>query len=161
MIRTMVPGDIEQVVALCRRLHQRSRYSRFKPHWPTVLQTITKAATSPAGRVIVAEHDGKITGLIIAVVQEFWWAEPKAGPRVVSDLLFYSQRIGDGEQMMKAMVEWAWSVPRVVRVEIGVSSGIKTERTESFYRSMGFDYMGPMFEAEHPKLKEKPQCLAS
>lgn len=161
MIRDMLPADIEKVVEICRLMHRRSRYVRFKPHWPTVVQTIMRAASTPIGKVIVAEHDGKITGVLIAVVQEYWWTEAKAGARVASDLMFYSKHIGDGERMMQRMVEWAWKVPRVVRVEIGVSSGIKTDRVESFYRKMGFEYMGPMFVADHPKLQEDAKCLAS
>lgn len=155
MIREMTPDDIEGAILLCRELHLKSDFGRYVPHWPTVAQTVIRAASSPSGKVLLAEHNGKLTGIMIAVVQEYWWAEAKFGPRVASDLLFYSRRKGDGDLMLKRIIAWAWTVPRVVRVELAISSGIKPTRAEKVYLRAGLSRMGAMFCSTNPKVFEK------
>lgn len=160
MIREFAAGDIERVVPLLKSLHARSRYARFKPHWPTVCNVIARLASIPSGRVLVAEHGDAITGILIAMADEWWWSEPRVGPRFVTDLLLHSKQAGDGEAMVKDMIAWAWKVPRVVRVEIGISSGINTDAGERFYKSLGLNHLGPMFDLDHPKLQETQPCPA-
>lgn len=152
MIRRIAPDDLPQVLQLCRELHERSRYARFKPHWPTVTQTLIRCSASPVARVFVAVHDDKITGLLVAVAEEYFWAEPKMGPRYVSDLFLFSKRAGDAKRLLDAMVAWAWTVPRVVRVEMGVSSGV--EGADRVHETM-FARMGTMYEVENPKLTQE------
>lgn len=155
MIRRIVPDDLQGAVLLLKRLHNASRYARFKPHWPTVVATITNLSASPAGRVIVAKNGDAITGILIGLAQEFWWAEPKLGPRIASDLIFYSEgKASDAKEMMSMFVEWAWTVPRVVHVEVGVSSGMEDpDAIDRFYKYLGFNSLGSMFYIEHPKLR--------
>jgi RimJ/RimL family protein N-acetyltransferase len=53
------------------------------------------------------------------------------------------------------MVEWAFTVPRVVRIEMAVSSGqgnIPTMRR--LYESCGFVLEGTLFTRNHPKYNE-------
>ena len=155
MIREFTYKDNEAVVTLMSRLHKASKYAPVKAHWPTIMTTVSKLAAMPSGIVLIAENDGKITGILIGIAQEYWWTEVRFGARVASDLLFYSLIPGDGAKMMQRFTKWAFEQPRVVRVECGVSSGLaEPEAAERFYRSVGFNYHGPMFDIEHPKMVE-------
>lgn len=145
MIRRMQGRDIEGVLKLCRELHERSQYADLPAHYPTVANTITRAATVPTGAVFVSEGDDGIDGFIVGIADEFWWAEPKRGPRYASDLVFYAKRAGAGRELMAALKEWAASVPRVKRIEVGVASGKKGPAVDRLYINMGFEVMGPMF----------------
>lgn len=151
MIRRFEVDDIDQVIGLLEHLRQQTPYRCINPHWPTIVNTITVASSKRAGCVLVAEHNQKITGIIIAVAQTLWWQEERTGARVASDLIFYSQRLGDGKRLLEAMTEWAFSVPRVVRIECGISSGEDVDRVESIYLSCGFVKEGTMFIRNHPK----------
>jgi RimJ/RimL family protein N-acetyltransferase len=85
------------------------------------------------------------------VAETLWWQNPQTGARIASDLIFFSQRMGDGRKMLAAMIEWAFGVPRVVRVECGISSGINSERLEKLYTSVGMSKEGTQFVINHPK----------
>jgi hypothetical protein len=95
--------------------------------------------------VYVAENDGVLTGILIGVIQDYWWADPQTGPRVASDLLFYSKKVGDGKELMRKFIKWAMSKPRVQRIEVGISFGKASALKMDFYTNLGFSYSGPMF----------------
>lgn len=151
MIRPYAPGDIQQVLGLLEVLRQNTAYRAIKPDWPDIVNTITNAANKRAGLVLVAEHAGVITGLLIAVAQTLWWQSPDTGARIASDLIFFSKRMGDGKRMLQQMIDWAFTVPRVIRVECAISSGIHVSRLEGLYLSCGMHKEGTQFVVNHPK----------
>lgn len=151
MIRDFRVEDISSVVSLLDALRSMTPYRCIKPDWPTITNTLCAAASRPGGKVLVAEHDGVITGVLVAVAQTLWWQDEKRGARVVSDLIFYSKRMGDGRRLLSKMIEWAFEVPRVVRVECGISSGQNIDRLERLYLSCGLVKEGSFFVANHPK----------
>lgn len=151
MIRPYTPDDIHQVLGILEVLRQHTAYRAIVPDWPEIVNVITNASMKRAGLVLVAEHAGRITGLLIAVAETLWWQNAQTGARIASDLIFFSQRMGDGKRMLMAMIEWAFNVPRVVRVECGISSGINAERLEKLYTSVGMSKEGTQFVINHPK----------
>lgn len=152
MIRPMKPDDLQSVVVLLDHLRTLTPYRLLRPDWGVVLRTITECMSPQLGMVLVAEHKGALTGILIAKVQTIWWAEQRDGPRVVSDLLFHSQHYGDGGRMLRALKGWAFSLPRVVRIEMAVSSGRGTMRSMCrLYERQGFALEGTLFTLNHPK----------
>lgn len=151
MIRPYTPDDIDQVLGLLEALRRRSPYRVVKPDWPTIVQVVTTAAAKRTGLVLVAEHDGKITGLLIALATTLWWADPKFGARTASDIIFYSLRMGDGKRLLQRMISWAWSIPRVVRVECAVSSGEEASKVVPLYLAAGFHLNGTLLVANNPR----------
>lgn len=165
MIREMTIDDMKPVVRLLERLHASTSYRGVKPDWPTICQTTANLMARRSGIALVAEHNGEITGVLLAVAQTLWWQDEKSGARIASDLIFYSESPGDGLRMLKAMVKWAFSVPRVFRIECGVSSGQVIHRQASIYHRAGFVREGSFYVQNHPKydaalaaLEEQP-CL--
>lgn len=151
MIRDLQLTDMEPVVKLLDRLHQISPYRALVPDWTQVVQTCMFNIQSPSGFAKVAVHKGKISGVILANVATPWWVDQQIGPRVVSDIAFYSKRRGDGIAMLKAMAEWAFSVPRVVRVECGYTINHPGEIMDRLYASAGYVKEGTFYIRNHPK----------
>ena len=151
----MQPEDLEQVIALIAVLHIETSYRQIAMGWPDVIGFLTAAQMRRTALVLVAEHKGKITGVLLAKVEPFWFADQASGARVASDLMFYSQRAGDGLAMLKRFVEWAFSVPRVVRVEMAVSTGqASLERMAKLYLRAGLRQEGSLFVVNHPQYQQ-------
>lgn len=143
------------LMKLMLELHAQTHYARIKQSNQMVLQVVAQLSATPNGFVRVAEHDGELTGVLLGTIETYWWADQKSGARVATDLLFYSKRVGDGAKMMREMIDWAFSRPRVVKVETAISSGmIEGERADRFYERLGFQKRGSLYVMDHPKLRE-------
>lgn len=154
MIRPIANGDMEQVAKLYLELHRRSLYRKVKPCIATALQITSYLQATPNGFVRVAEHDGKVTGIIVVKAEEFWWADQQKGAKFASDLVFYSKRKGDGTQMLMEAIQWAWSRPRVICFETAASAGIKHHTAAAMYQAAGLSLHGAFWRVDHPKLSE-------
>lgn len=131
------------------RLH--TPYRAMAPEWPTIIESLSAMMIMRAAQVWVAEHGKKLTGILIALAQVPWWLHPQNGGRIVSDLVFHSQRFGDGHRMLEAMTTWAFALPRVFRIEMGVSSGqVPMDVMSRIYERAGFVREGSLFVKNHP-----------
>jgi hypothetical protein len=155
MIRLIEPDDLQKTIVLLDELRRATPYRCCCPDWGVVVQTLMACMNPAMGLVLVAEHDGELTGILIAAVQTLWWADQSEGPRKASDLVFHSKRFGDGKRMLQMMIEWAFAVPRVIRIEMAVSSGQGTMATaQRTYESVGFVLEGTLFTMNHPQYEE-------
>lgn len=149
MIRPLHHEDMQQLLALMAELHAKSMYADVKFSAQTVLSRI--ALLSTKGYVRVAEHDGKLTGVFAGLVDEHWWSTPKTGARYATDMVFYSKHRGDGAAMVAGFIEWAFTRPRVITIEMAVSSGMVSERAaDRFYTRLGFEKRGSIYVMDHP-----------
>jgi hypothetical protein len=123
MIRLMQPEDLQKAIILLDGLRASTPYRCCRPDWGVVVQTLTACMNPSVGLVLVADHDGELTGILIATVATLWWADQSQGPRMASDLVFHSKRPGDGKEMLRKMIEWAFETPRVIRIEMAVRTG--------------------------------------
>ncbi len=149
MIRIAKAADIPGAIECGKRLHARSVYARHATDQQAIYSTMAFGVHSNIGRLLVAEHDGAITGVMLLQAMPYWWARA-GGPRFVTDLVFGAERPGDGAQMLRAGIEWAWTVPRVVECTFGISSGITPERTAELYQRLGLRQLGTMWMIERP-----------
>lgn len=150
MIRRFQPDDMASVLGLLEVLRRRTPYRSVKPNFPEAARAITLCSAKRSGLVLVADHAGKITGVLIAAAQELWWQDDH-GARIASDLAFFSLRAGDGRKMLQEMIKWAFDVPRVIRIECGISSGEEAERLSKIYLDCGFRLDGTRFVMDHPR----------
>lgn len=151
MIRDLELKDMEPVLKLLDRLHQKSPYRALVPDYGHAVQTMMFNMQSPNGFAKVAEHDEKVTGVILANVATPWWVNQQIGPRVVSDIAFYSRYPKDGVKLLQAMAEWAFTRPRVVRVECGYTINHPVEIMDRLYHRAGFVKEGTFYVRNHPK----------
>lgn len=155
MIRQMQPEDLEQVLALIAVLHIETPYRQIEMDWHGIIAFLTVAQMNRTALILVAEHEGKVTGVMLAKVEPFWFADQRNGARVASDLMFYSKFAGDGPRMLRRFIAWAFSVPRVVRIEMAVSTGqAKLERMAKIYTRVGLQQEGSLFVMNHPMYQQ-------
>lgn len=155
MIREMQPEDLEGVIALIAVLHIETPYRQIEMDWHGIIAFLTAAQMRRTALILVAEHEGKITGLMLGKVEPFWFADQAAGARVASDLVFYSRFAGDGPRMLRRFIAWAFSVPRVVRIEMAVSTGqADLGRMAKIYERVGLRQEGSLFVMNHPMYQQ-------
>lgn len=150
---------MQQLVNLLDALRKTTSYRAIKVDWMRVVATITAYATSPMeGFVRISEIDGKVVGCLIGTVQPLWWVTAKEGACVASDLIFHTARGRDGRALLRSFVDWAFKVPRVIRVEMGVSADTELNLMERFFRSQGFKREGTLFVMNHPQYQAALQA---
>lgn len=150
---------MQPLVNLLDALRRTTSYRAIKVDWMRVVATITALATTPTeGFVRVSEIDGKIAGCLIGTVQPLWWVAAKEGACVVSDLVFHTAKGRDGRALLRAFSEWAFKVPRVIRIEMGVSADTELKAVERFFRSQGFRREGTLFVMNHPQYQQALQA---
>lgn len=139
-IRRATIEDFPQWSELCQRLLAKTPYAGIPPDMPTAAKLYGQCINSKLGCVLVADH-GRLTGTILGVAQELWWSRK----RYATDLLFYSESPGDGLKLLRGFLTWAWSLPSVVEVTLGQSSGLDIERTGILYERVGLTRMGSIY----------------
>lgn len=143
---------MQQVVNLLDALRKTTSYSAIRVGWMRVVTTITALASNPLeGFVKVSVVDGKVAGCLIGMVQPLWWVDVKDGACVASDLIFHTAKGRDGRALLRAFGEWAFRVPRVVRVEMGVSANSNMKAMDRLFASQGFRKEGSLYVLNHPQ----------
>lgn len=150
MIRIATNSDVEGAINCGKRLHARSVYAQHATNQRAIYHHMAFGVNSKLGCLVVAEHASEITGVLLLQAAPYWWADPATGARFATDLVFGAERAGDGAQMLRKGIEWAWTVPRVVECTFGISSGITPERTATLYEALGMKNLGTMWMVERP-----------
>lgn len=155
MVRELGANDLEQVFLLGNHLRQKTAYRCIVPDVERALGAIIEMAARPTRHLaLVAEHKGIITGVLLASIETLWFVDQQKGAQIASDILFYSRYPGDGRKMLEKMKEWAFGLPRVVRIEMAVSSGVRLDRIKPFYEAAGFKQEGSLFVMNHPNYSQ-------
>lgn len=138
MIRDLRMEDVERCLELGRAMHQESsfrdndwdesklwalvhQYDADKQHWC----------------MLVSEVGDEIVGMFVGFAANHYFGNDL----ISSDLLLYvtpEKRGGThGVKLIRAYEKWARSVG-VREIQLGVSTGITTERTGQLYQALGF-----------------------
>ena len=146
-VRQAVYGDIDSIIdqgILCASLSPRYHKSgvgveKMRSELPNLID---------GGGIFVAEAEGEIVGFMAgALVQEFFGNDLTA----VEICLFVHPDHRGGtiaRDLVKSFESWAWE-SGAERVQVGVSSEIRSELVVGLYRRMGFRETGAIL------LKEK------
>jgi hypothetical protein len=141
MIRKATAKDLQAIIEMGYRLCDRTPQKHVKRDRPSIAKQLTVCMSSAFGCCFVAEHEGALTGAIVGIAQQYWFSNQ----RQAVDLMFVSERAGDGPRLLRAFIDWAWKVPGVVEVAGAQSSGIEIERTAEMYERLGFQRVGSVF----------------
>lgn len=141
MIRDATISDWPALYALGQRLVARTPYSHLSIDRERTLKVYGQCLSSALGFAKVSESDGQITGVLLGIADRLWWSKA----RYASDLVFYCEDGRSGLPLMRAFVEWAWSIPGVVEITMGRSSGIDVHKTDALYRRCGFEKVGSLW----------------
>lgn len=87
--------------------------------------------------VLVAEHDGRITGYVFAAIEPLSWKELRDECGFIHDLLVTTdaRRGGVGEALLNAAIEWLrdQNMPRVV-----LGTAAQNETAQRLFKRRGF-----------------------
>lgn len=148
MIRKATAKDLQAIIEMGYRLCDRTPQAKVDRDRQAIAQTITHCMNSSLGCCFVSERDGRLTGVIVGVAQQYWFSRK----RQAVDLMFTSEHPGDGLQLLRKFVDWAWAAPGVVEVTMAQSSGIEVERTGVLFERVGFHRVGGVYSMmQRPK----------
>lgn len=140
MIRKGTYQDLQQILALANKAGDLTPYAHVPRDRPTMAQAVTTCIASKFSCCFVSEHDGKLTGVLLAQAPELWFSKKRAA----TDLLFYCES-GDGIYLIREYLQWALALPGLVEVSLAQSSGVEIERFEKLCEHAGMRKMGAVY----------------
>lgn len=150
MIRKGRLEEIDELIEIGTKLLKRSNNSNVPVCRLSVFHAFREFIRAPDKALLVAVHDGVLTGLIMVAAETYWWDDQRRGRRYVTDWCFYSQRTGDGLKMLNIVTEWAWKLPRVVEVNIARNFSNSEDAAFFMFGQAGFERAGAMYTAKKP-----------
>jgi len=140
--------DIKAIWELALELRDQSSYAGIKADKEKFTRMVAGMMSDKTSRVIViVDDDDQPQGFLLGLVEELFWSRSRYG----TDLAVYV-RAGYRRyvpRMFKEFITWAESKPRVVRIILGLSSGIGTEeRTGKVYNQLGLQDVGGLYMKE-------------
>lgn len=150
MIRKATQADMPRLMELAKRMHEESpRYCQVEFDAFLCAHVISDAigtflAPNPNRCVLLSEVDGVIVGGIVGLaIRHFFSREAYA-----TDIaLFIEPEHRGGVQfarLIAAFEKWAMEL-EVSEVVLGVSTGVKTEETESAFKRLKYVQFGHLF----------------
>jgi hypothetical protein len=142
--------DLPAVLKLLERLHAKlESYDGAELHRESLVHAFGRCVNDKTCRALVAEHGGELVGVLLGITQELWFSRA----REAIDLVTYSERAGAGPLLVRAFTRWALTVPRVVAVSIGQTSGTDDggRYEQALIKSSGFKRIGFILQRGQPR----------
>lgn len=139
MIRRAVAADLEALVVLARRMHEESRFRIYRFAQQKVRDMLQGLIDSPDTALVLVAIDrntGVVIGGIAAMCVEQWFSDQK----VAQDLALFIEPERRGgllaARLITEFMTWARSMGALTG-ELGVNTGVHTERTAALFERMG------------------------
>lgn len=143
IVKEIGHDDIDDLIELGRAMHQESRYKVLTYQDATVRTLFEAAVEEPDIFCVCLFEKGELVGFLLGFVQRFFF-----GPaNLAKDLALYikpeKRGAGGARKLVKEFEAWgkrmgaAW-------IELGVTTGVKEDRTLAFYKSLGYDRLGTL-----------------
>lgn len=140
-------SDLLAIEQLVLSLKRRTEFSTTKVDFERARKAARQCLQSGRGFGMVAEHEGRITGALLGAIDRFWFSNE----RFASDIIWFSQRRGDGDALFDRFK--AWADARNARLFMTQSSGLHTRLMPEFYARRGMVPIGALY------IGEKPICV--
>jgi GNAT superfamily N-acetyltransferase len=140
------PEDATEIAALGQILHDTSSYAGI-PYRPEKVEALMRSLAGGAGVVFVVRKDGAIVGGIAGGVAEWWFSDERHG---FEYSFFVREDCRNAYVAIKLVTAFRiWCKKRgAKKVRIGITTGIHEESTGEFYRMLGFEPAGNLFQLE-------------
>lgn len=139
MIKEATLQDLDRVLTISKKLYLHSANHTRIYAWDddTALGTLREFITGGYSTILIDENDGDLRGFIMAQL-----TTPYAGKNIIAnDIAFFVdpefQGANTALRLIRAYEKWAKQAG-ATHIELGVSSGINTERTLSMYSFLGY-----------------------
>lgn len=146
MIRAAHLSDVPRIVEIGESLHRESTYQAIPYSTPKV-GALMRSLINGGGAVFVAEQGGEVVGGIAGGVTAHWFSDELTG---FEYSFFILPELRHGLVAMKLLLAMkAWCTAKGAKtLRIGITTGINVEGTARFYRYMGFEDAGQLFEGK-------------
>lgn len=142
MIRLATVDDVPRLVEMGRALTVESpRLSRMRYCRDKVARLLVAWIESDIGLVLVAESDGNVIGVAVAVIDSEWFSTDP----VAQEMVLYVAPAHRGSHYAAALIDGmdAWAESRgALLLQAGSSTGIRPEQTIRLYEKRGFERAG-------------------
>lgn len=143
MIREARNDDLEQLLILGWEMHQESRYRDLEYSLEKSAEFFQMAIERSDYLFLVSEKAGELVGGFIGFCTAQWFSDEKTA----GDLVLYLQPEHRGgmhaARLVKKYIEWAKAQGvNDQYIGLGITTGIHTDKTKSFYQLIGFDEVG-------------------
>jgi GNAT superfamily N-acetyltransferase len=146
MIRYANLSDLPALITLGRKMHAESpRFSKFAFDAETWAATLERLIDSDDGFVMVAVFENHIIGMMVGLCSQWWFSRD----RTATDLaLFVVPEHRGGMSAVRLLSAFrGWCAARGVdHPQVGITTGIDTERSAGAYRRLGWTECGLIFE---------------
>lgn len=140
--------DAAEIAALGQLLHDTSSYAGI-PYNRAKVEALMQHLTIPGGDsvVFVVRRNGEIVGGIAGSVSAQWFSDELLGYEYSFFVEPGSRNSGAAVKLLLAFKSWC-TARGAKKVRIGITTGIHEELTGKFYRRMGFQDAGTLFQLE-------------
>jgi GNAT superfamily N-acetyltransferase len=148
-VREYRSTDFARLVEMGRRFHAASDFHRFayEPHELFKLSEAVESHPDLCG--FVAEMRGEIIGMFVGGVTSFFFSTVRYG----FDLCLFvdeGSRGGKAAMMLIARAAGWCRANGAQQMRFGAATGIEPERTDRFFRHMGFERGGVLYVKDLP-----------
>lgn len=146
-VEVATPEDATEIAALGRLLHDTSSYADI-PYNEAKVVTLMQHLTQGGDNVVfVVRRDGEIVGGIAGSVAPQWFSDELLGYEFSFFVEPSARNSGAAVKLLLAFKSWC-KARGAKKVRIGITTGIHEELTGKFYRRMGFQDAGTLFQLE-------------
>jgi GNAT superfamily N-acetyltransferase len=145
MIRPATEADLPRLIELGEAMHAESRYCSMQ--FDTEKVGALLAGLLKTGFVIVSVKDGRIIGGFVGMISEHWFSREK----LATDLALFIEPDARGGttawRLVDAFLDWA-HLNGAKCIDIGVNTGVHTDRTAQLYERLGGQRVGLLYSFE-------------
>jgi hypothetical protein len=144
-VREALVPELPAIHELAKELLEKSAYNGIVMDDQKFKRTAAFCLGSALGMaLVVVDGEGVPQGFLLGMVDELFFSRS----RYASDLCMYVRPPfrSAAPKMIRMFVDWAKTIPGVVQISLGISSGIgNAARTGRMYEHIGFNHVGGIY----------------
>lgn len=143
-LRPATHDDIPMLIELGRRLHAETRFSKFRFDPDRVKENLDAVLRDMRGVYcfLVAEDSvGYVVGGLLGNIERHLFSDQPIATLIEYGVLPEKRMSGGGYRLLLAFRIWA-EKRGACELNLGVNSGIALDRTDRFFRRLGFQVTG-------------------
>ncbi len=146
MIRAATHNDLGALLLLSEQMHTESGYRRY-PFAIEKMAALFSGLINGQGCLFVADDDGTLVGMMAGYCEESWFTTARVAGEYGVYVVPESRGGGHAVGLIAMFRDWALEQGADL-IQMGITTGITTERTAALYERLGFRRNGIIFEHE-------------
>jgi GNAT superfamily N-acetyltransferase len=146
MIRFATDDDMGALLILAEQMHAESDYRRY-PFAIDKMARLFQGLMDGAGVVLVAEQADRVVGVMAGYCEESWFTPAKVAGEYGVFVEPGARGAALAAGLVRAFCAWAKEQGADL-IQVGVTTGVTTDRTAQLYEKLRFRRTGIVFEYE-------------